>query len=173
MRIEFRGMGSVQLDKRKDSMGRLNKFNLHQILPLFFLSISSPHPALSLNMALCPAEWSSYVTAVKSIIGSGSAPLNVLFADRSGKIYECLKSGLSPEFIQRAEFFSRSLPHDRDGNISPDPSQWPQNICRVSESRLDGIVYLTVNLPFDPNVLETPVCFRMVTESSFFVLPDD
>jgi hypothetical protein len=154
-------------------MSRINKFSLHRILPWFFLSMSSPQAALSLNMELCPAEWLPYVEAVEGMIRSGSSPPNVLFADRSGKIHDCLKSGLSPEFIQRAEFFSRSLPHDRNGKIGPEPSQWPQNICRVSESRLDGTVYLTINLPFDPSVLEMPVCFRMVTESSFLVLPDD
>ncbi len=166
-------LGAFRVDKGKESMGRRNRVDHHRILPFLLLSIFSPDAAFSLNNGPCPVEWSPYVTAVEDMGQSGSAPSNVLFADRSGKIHDCLKSGLSPEFIRRAELISKSLPHDRKSKIGVDPSQWPLNICRVSETRLDGTVYLTVNLPLDLSVLEMPECFRMVTGSSFFVLPED
>jgi hypothetical protein len=154
-------------------MGKWYWVNLHRILPWLPLSIFSPDAAFSLDTARCPAEWSPYVAAVEGMGQSGSAPSNVLFADRSGKIHDCLKSGLSPDFIRRAELISKSLPHDRKSRIGADPSQWPLNICRVSETRLDGTVYLTVNLPLDRSVLEMPECFRTVIGSSFLVLPED
>jgi hypothetical protein len=135
---------------------------------LIALALSSSYVHGDVQAEQCPSVWEDYVSIVaeKSKSRANSGP--ILFSDRDGAVYNCLKQDVQPSQFKRLQTIQLSLPYDRESQLGEDPSMWPLNICRVSQVGSGEEAILVVNLPINPEILTRDVCRAMIKNSTLF-----